>query len=263
MPDGTDLAVAELTRELRQLPLEPGRDLLVHASLRRLGTPPDAASTVAAALRQVIGIDATLVVPTHTANNSLSSPAFLRAIDGMDEPQRHAYVERMPGFDRRTTPSFQMGALAEHVRQHSRAVRSSHPQTSFAALGPAAAALTAIHDVECQLGDRSPLGTLYERDAQVLLLGVGFDACTAFHLAEYHLPDPPYRLHQCFVDDGGVRKMVEFLGVDLRDHDFVELGQALVEQGHDVRGSVRAALCHSFPLRAAVDFAIHWLSTHR
>jgi aminoglycoside 3-N-acetyltransferase len=33
-------------------------------------------------------------------------------------------------------------------------------------------------------GEHSPLARLEEVGAQVLLLGVGYDVCTAFHLAE-------------------------------------------------------------------------------
>ncbi len=90
-------------------------------------------------------------------------------------------------------PSQRMGVLAEYVRCAPGAVRSDHPQTSFAALGPRARQLTDGHDLTCHLGERSPVGGLYAADGQILLLGLGYEACTALHLAEYRLPVPPPR----------------------------------------------------------------------
>ena len=73
-------------------------------------------------------------------------------------------------------------------------MRSAHPQTSFAALGPKARELMNDHAVDCHLGECSPLGRLYEEGAWILLLGVGYATCSAFHLAEYrYTPNPPTR----------------------------------------------------------------------
>lgn len=81
-----------------------------------------------------------------------------------------------------------MGVIAETVRTWPGAVRSMHPQTSFAAVGLKAEELMDGHTLDHTLGKRSRLKRLEEANATVLLLGVGFDKCTAFHLAEYRLP---------------------------------------------------------------------------
>ena len=110
----------------------------------------------------------------------------------------------MAPFDPATTPCPTMGALAECVRTTPGAVRSTHPHTSFAALGPRAAELLADHDPHCHLGERSPLGALYAAGAHVLLFRVGFEACSAFHLAEYRLrPAPPPRAYSVRVGPAG------------------------------------------------------------
>lgn len=209
-----------------------------------------------AALRQAAGEQATIVVPTGTAGNSTTSSAFHRATAGMSEIARIQYLAAMPGFDPRTSPSEGMGRLAEHIRTSPGASRSSHPQTSFAALGPRAAACTAKHRLDCHLGEDSPLGWLYHSAATVLLLGVGYTVCTAFHLAEYWLDKPRRRCYQCFVSSGGRRQKREFEAVDCMDHDFGELGRDMDSQWFVRRGRVGAADCRLFPLRAAVEFAV-------
>jgi aminoglycoside 3-N-acetyltransferase len=78
-----------------------------------------------------------------------------------------------------------MGAIAECFRSWPGSLRSNHPTSSFTALGPNADRITGDHGDEYEgLGERSPLGRLYELDAQILLLGVGHDRNTSLHLAE-------------------------------------------------------------------------------
>ncbi|SNX65177.1 aminoglycoside 3-N-acetyltransferase [Streptomyces sp. TLI_55] len=256
-------ATTALVEELMALGLLAGTVLLVHAACSRVGTAPD---KVLAALLQALGPDGTLVVPTFTAGNSDTSPAYRRCTRGMTERERAAYQDTMPPFDIRRTPSAEMGQLAEAVRRSPGAVRSAHPQTSFAALGPRADELMADHKEACHLGPNSPLGRLELARAQVLLLGVGFDRCTGFHLAEYRLPNQPRREYRCVVQSDGERRWTSFKDVELDDSTFGILGadfEACRGSGPDPavrKGSVGDADARLFPLAAAVDFATGWLS---
>jgi aminoglycoside 3-N-acetyltransferase len=253
-----------LAADLQSLGLRRGQDLLVHCSLRRIGQIDGGAATLLDAIRDVGGPEATVVVPTQTTLNSLTSSAFLAATAGLDAEGRARFVAAMPGFDPASTPSAGMGAFAEYVRTHPAARRSPHPQASFAAIGPGARACSAVHDLECHFGERSPLAWLYAADAAILLLGVGYAVCTAFHLAEYRLPGPPpRRLYHCFTLDRGKRVAHEFADVDLDDGDFAVLGAELDSTPVPRRGQVGSATCRLVPLRAAVDFARTWLEIHR
>jgi aminoglycoside 3-N-acetyltransferase len=255
-----------LAADLRSLGLRRGQDLLVHCSLRRIGPLEDGPATLLAALADVAGPGATIVVPAQTALNSLTSRDFHLAVAGLDEDERARFVAAMPGFDPAQTPSHGMGAFAEYLRTRPPAVRSRHPQASFAALGPRARACVSVHDLDCHLGDRSPLGWLYTAGAAILLLGVGYTACTAFHLAEYRLPwPPPVQLYRCFTVEEGMRAGCEFTAAALDDSDFARLGAALetVTPPASRQGRVGSGTGRMVPLRVAVDFGVSWLATHR
>ncbi len=65
----------------------------------------------------------------------------------MSWDQLRTYRNQMPAFDKHTTPSG-MGAIAETLRTTAGAVRSDHPQSSFAAIGPQAAHLMDGHRLD-------------------------------------------------------------------------------------------------------------------
>ncbi|WP_433394451.1 aminoglycoside N(3)-acetyltransferase [Micromonospora sp. KLBMP9576] len=254
-----------LTADLRALGLPPGGTVLVHCALSRLGRVAGGPGVLLAALRDVLGASGTVVVPAQTAGNSTTSRRFRAATAGMTAAEVAAAEAAIAPFDPRRSPAEGMGVFAEHVRRQPGATRSRHPQTSFAALGPAAARLTAVHDLDCHLGERSPLGALYAADAVVLLIGVDWSVCTAFHLAEYRLRRPPAdRAYRCYVlDRAGRRVRRDFRAPDVHDADFALIGRALTDAGPVRTGRVGDADCRLVALRVAVDFARGWMDEHR
>ncbi|MFG1780579.1 aminoglycoside N(3)-acetyltransferase [Micromonospora sp. NPDC049048] len=254
-----------LTADLRALGLPPGATVLVHCALSRVGRLAGGPAALLAALRDVLGGAGTVVVPAQTAGNSTTSRAFRLATAGMGAAEVAAAEAAIVPFDPRRSPAEGMGVFAEHVRRQPGTSRSRHPQTSFAALGPDAVRLTAVHDLDCHLGERSPLGALYAADAVVLLLGVDWSVCTAFHLAEYRLRRlPADRAYRCYVRDGAGRRVRrDFRAPDLHDTDFPLIGRALAATGAVRRGRVGGADCRLTGLRVAVDFARGWMDEHR
>ena len=59
---------------------------------------------------------------------------------------------------------------------------------SFASWGKEAEFVIARHELAYSLGERSPLARIYELHGRILLIGVGYDRNTSFHLAEYRVP---------------------------------------------------------------------------
>ncbi len=260
MSDEQARAHDDLVAELRVLGVRPGQDLLVHSSLRCIGPVAGGAATLLRALQTAAGPDATLVVPAETPGNSLSSRFFREQTAGLSAAALEHFVAAMPGFDPASTPSDGMGAFAEYVRTTPGAIRSAHPQTSFAALGPGAADCTAGHQMTCHLGEHSPLSWLYRANAAAILLGVGYASCTALHLAEYLSPvQPRRRLYRCFTRADGARREHAFYDIDLDETDFDTIGVQLDRQAIAQRGRVaNAADCRLLPIRDAVDFAAAW-----
>lgn len=265
---GTGLTESRLTHQLAALGIGEGGVLLVHSSLRSLGKVEGGAATVLRALRRVLGPDGTVVVPAFTSDNSSTSTAHMERVRGLSDEARTAFRDNMPPFDPATTPSTDVGILAETTRLHPHSLRSAHPQTSFAALGPHAAKITADHHPDCLLGEKSPLARLYELRAQILLIGVGFNRCTAFHLGEYRVDSPPHRTYRCVVRRDGRRQWWEYDDVALDDSDFGALGAEFEDAGLGAESAVRvgtvgAAQCRVVGFVDAVDFAQGWFPGHR
>jgi aminoglycoside 3-N-acetyltransferase len=252
---------SSLAADLRALGLAGGDTVLVHAALRSLGFVAGHVQAVVVALLEVLGPDGTLVVPTHTSYNS--DPA------GWSNPPVPAswwpvIRQANPGFDRAMSPSRWMGALAECVRTWPGAVRSGHPQVSFAALGARAEQVVARHPVDDELGDGSPLGAVYRLGGKVLLLGCGHANNTSLHLAECRQPAPRMDANAAAVRaaDGAVQ-WVTWSAPATDSGDFEELGAAYDLVGPVSVGRVGGATARLMPQRALVDFGVEWIRAHR
>jgi aminoglycoside 3-N-acetyltransferase len=260
----------DLARDLHEIGVRRGQTLLVHASVRSIGLAVGGAAVILAALQRAVGPAGNIVVPTGTAENSVTSRAHRALIAEMTVDEISAFRLRMQGFDKDITPST-TGALGEAVRNKAGAVRSAHPQSSFAAIGRDAADLMAGHRVECHLGEDSPLAKLYAMKASVLLLGVGYQTCSAFHLAEYRYVDPPPMTdYWCAVLVDGHRHWINYEDVVLDDRDFPEIGEELEKealQGHGEAyvkiAPVGQASSRLISMVHAVDYARDWMAKHR
>jgi aminoglycoside 3-N-acetyltransferase len=256
---GAPVTRASLGADLVRLGVRRGAVLMVHSSMSALGWVCGGAQAVVQALLDVVGEEGTLVVPTHTNNNS--DPA-----EWENPPVPEAWWpvvrEHLPAFDVARSPSV-LGAVPELVRSWPGARRSGHPQYSFAAVGAAAERVCAGHRLESGLGEGSPLARVHELDGDVLLLGVDHASNTSLHLAEYRVPEPPRARAAAAVAANGARRWTSWVDVRTDSGDFAALGAAFDATGATRGGPAGAGRATLMRQRAAVAFAVGWLCAHR
>ncbi|KAL6924136.1 hypothetical protein FSST1_001410 [Fusarium sambucinum] len=250
---------SSLAKDIHNLGLNMGDNVLVHCSLSTIGWINGGPETLTHSLLDVLTPEGTLVVPTQTSSNSDPSA-------WVNPPVPQAWWQEirdtMPVFNPQTSGTQRMGVLAETVRNWPGAMRSSHPQTSFSAVGANATLITEGHALDCMFGERSPLARLEELGAKILLLGVDFDKCTCFHLAEYRIG--PQTFDNSFAASvNGAREWTTVSDVAINDDDFLELGNEFLKGSDVMRGHIGAASCYLFSLKKAVQFAQKWMALHR
>jgi aminoglycoside 3-N-acetyltransferase len=249
-----------LAANLRALGLQAGMVVIVHSSLSSIGWVNGGSVTVVQALLDVITPDGTLIMPAHSGE--YSDPSHWQH-PSVPEAWWQIIRDTMPAFDPRFTPTRGMGRIAETFRTWPHALRSLHPQDSFAAWGRQAEFITAKHALENGLGDQSPLARIYDLDGYVLLLGVPHANNTSFHLGEYRAPDWKIEVQGAPIFEDGQRVWKTFRTFEVDADCFDELG-ADFEKVHLVKiGLVGSATTRLFSQRAAVDFAQQWIAKKR
>lgn len=161
---------AGICQTMRRLGVHEGDTILVHSSLRSLGTVVGGAAAVIEGLEQAIGRSGTLVMPT------------LCQVD-FNNSYRTWYMDK---------PS-DVGYLTEFFRKQPYVYRSNHATHSVAARGPQAYALTCEHDAygphlcpfgEYAFADSSPWMKMYHSDAKIVFIGVSTVYNTMKHTVE-------------------------------------------------------------------------------
>ncbi|GAC1363150.1 MAG: BA2930 family N-acetyltransferase [Ktedonobacteraceae bacterium] len=249
-----------IARDLRGLGVQPGMTLLVHSSLSSLGWVCGGPLAVVQALMDVLTEAGTLVMPAHTGN--YADPASWQN-PPVPQPWWQIVYDAMPAFDPQITPTYLMGAIAETFRTRPGVVRSNHPQVSFTAWGRNAQYITCTHTLEYGLGEGSPLARVYDLGGYVLLLGVGYDRNTSFHLAEYRCPGAEQTMLGAPILENGRRVWRRFRDIEIDADVFPMLGLEMEQCDLVQIGKMSLAECRFFPQRAAVDFATRWYTRRR
>ena len=160
----------KIIEDLRKLGVASGDRLMVHASLRSIGTFENRAEIITESILNALGTKGTLMMPTLS---------FV------------SVSELNPYFDVKTTPSC-AGALSEYFRLRDDTIRSLHPTHSVAGTGnDAAEFLNEHYQDNTPVGVHSPFSKLKEAEGKILFIGCGLQPNTSMHGVE-ELVMPPY-----------------------------------------------------------------------
>lgn len=172
---------AALGRFLTGIGVRRGDTLMLHSSWLPLNGYKGTPAQFNAALREQLGPEGLLVMPSLTYHN-MSSAEFLAGGKPMD-------VLRSPSA---------MGLLTEVFRRNKETVRSLSPTHPLLAWGKDAQDFIADHDkTDRPFGPASPFARLLDRNAMLLCLDVGFSSITFTHFVEDQLQDTlPFLLYE-------------------------------------------------------------------
>lgn len=250
-----------LLNDFKALGIKKGDILLVHSSLSKLGWIVGREITVIDALLEMVGKNGTIVMPCFSGENS--DPSRWE-----NPPVPNSWVEtikeNMPPFDPLKTPTREMGRIADAFWRYPNALRSNHPQVSFSAIGPKAEWILQDQPLSPGFGENSPLYKLYDLQAKVLLLGVGYGSCTCLHRCEVQLtPLKQYHLTGARIIKEGQSIWQEFMEIDYDDNDFSKLGEDYEKQYPVSIHRVGIADCRLIDMVSLCDFGKQWLQIHR
>ncbi|WFB05946.1 aminoglycoside 3-N-acetyltransferase [Streptomyces sp. LX-29] len=258
-----------LADDLSALGLAAGDIVMFHTRMSALGYVAGGPATVIDALRDVVTERGTLMV-TCGWNDA---PPY----DHTDWPRpwREALREQLPAYDPVLSEAdHNNGRLPEALRRWPGAVRSRHPDVSFAALGPAAHPLMDEHPWDDPHGPDSPLARLVAMGGRVLLLGAPLDALTLLHHAEAlaEAPGKRYVEYEQPITVDGERVWRRFRDIDSEDGAFdysgvVPEGQwpfeaialDMLAAGIGRVGTVGAAESHLFEAADVVEHGVAWM----
>lgn len=231
-----------LLSQLRALGVRTGDTLMLHASMRAVGTR---AEVLLDALEEAVGSDG----------------ALLMLICGPEEGP----------FDPAASPAWdELGVLSEVFRTRPGVVLNDHPVARMGAWGRSAEALVRDPPLDDYYGPGSPLERLVAAGGRVLRLGADRDTVTLFHLAEYRARVPHKRRRSwevevlrdgvievvrgsCLDDDDGIRPYGE--GEDY----FPALLEVVTAGGPARSGTVGGARAELLEAGPALALAVRWL----
>jgi aminoglycoside 3-N-acetyltransferase len=155
----------EVTQEqvvecLQALGIGQGDGLLCHSAIQFFGRPSSGVGMYLDAILAVIEEQGTLAVPAFNFGFARGEP-----------------------YDPQQTPSQDMGAFSEYVRQRPEARRTTHPMQSLAVIGHYAADLTS-RDTLSAFDPGSAFERMLELDFKLLLLGADVSATSIYHISE-------------------------------------------------------------------------------
>ena len=248
-----------LINDFKKLGIKPKMTLIVHSSLSSIGNVSGGALSVIQALQEVLTEEGTLVMPTHSSH--LSDPKE------WDNPKINKNMwnkirKEMPGYDKNTTPTYQMGIIPELFRTLPDVKRSNHPVYSFAAWGKEKNTLLENHSLNNGLGEYSPLARMYDLNGYILLLGTNYDSNTSMHLSEHRIGVFPQIKRKSPMIINDKKEWIVYSEIEYDEAAFIKIGESY-EKNHLIQsGQVGEAQAKLINQKSIIDFTIQNLLSY-
>ena len=258
---GYDQIVAATRTSLRddliRLGVRQGDLLMVHASVRTVGTIIGGVNVLVQALFDAIGTEGTLMAYVD----------FEPFFEEDDDPAS------IPVFDKRIAHAARdHGILHETLRNWPGALRSDHPDAGVAAIGLLGQWITADHPFQYGYGEGSPFDKLVQVKGRVLMIGAPLDTITLLHYAEHKASIPNKRIHHYRRlmpgENGPV--WIDFEEFDTTEpvndllpaNCFEQIANDHLASSHGRQGEIGAAMSYLFEAPELVQYGIEWLERY-
>ncbi len=239
-------------KALKYVGVGQNMNIMVHSSLSSFGYVAGGSRVIVDALMELIGREGTIIMPTHTSDNTdPSSWVNPPAVPDVWNELR----ENMPAYNPERTDLWGMGAITENFRHREDVISSGHPTCSFAAWGRYARVLCNRHSLHFPLAEESPVARLYELKGHVLLLGADFTKATCLHLGEYRTETRPIKVESACMLENGERVWKKYLDLDLDSSNFEKIRAELEKKNLIRETTVGRCRVQLFPVSNAVDEA--------
>lgn len=251
-----------LRQQLHSLGVREGDTIIVHSSLKAMGWIAGGAQAVVEALQETVTTDGTIVMPAQSADNS--DPVYWM-MPPVPEEWHEPIRQSMPAYDPNITHLRGMGEIANCFHRHPKTIRSPHPSHSFMAWGKHAREWMEEHPLKDSFGLSSPLGKMMQHPVKIVLIGVGYDSCTALHLAEYLAPGLTFSPQGAAIMQNGQRVWATYDMADVDSDLFPAIGEQFeVEHPNEVRtGALGQATCKVIAMEPLIRFGTKWITNHR
>lgn len=250
--DDMPITKIDLIEKFKEIGLNKGDNVIVHASLSSLGYVIGGVETLYLALDTVLGLEGTIVVPTQTIE--ITDPCTWEC-PKVPEKWHDIIKDNIPPYNVHTSYSKAMGEFSNFIRTLPESIRSEHPVYSFSSIGKNAAFITKDQPLNFPLGKNSPLEKLYDLDAKVLLIGTDFDSNTSIHLAENYIGRDKI-IEQSKIYSNGTEKWIEYDNIEFDIYDdFIELQKYFYMDYNVNIAKVGKTNIEVFSMKECVNFA--------
>jgi len=243
---------ADIMRQLSNLGVQRGMLLMIDADCTKLGYINGGAQVLIDALIETVGYEGTIVMPAFNSDNLDPACHGSKRIarENWDLVRDHA----LP-FHRKLSEPDTKDALVHQFLRNEGVIRSYHPIYSFAAWGKYAKIICDKHQLHFGLSKESPLGKLAELNGYSLLLGCGYDDCTAFQLARYSGDQLPIKILSAPIEQNNKMVWKDMLDLELENSGFEVIGQVMEERKIVKNMYLNTARCRFFSASEAVNIA--------